>query len=204
MVVQIFEWLKTNYLELAGFASSLVCVWLNMKANIWGWFWAVISSIISAIFFYQLKLWGDMSLQYFFVVASLYGWYQWRYSHEAAATSTLTIGFLPASYFLPLGLSGGCIFGVIYGILSYFNSDFTFFDALTTTLSIIATWLMARKYTENWLLWIIADLIYLVMYFLKNAYWYTFLYAIFLLMAYRGWVLWRVKAPLSGNEKRLM
>ncbi|PKQ67052.1 nicotinamide riboside transporter PnuC [Raineya orbicola] len=190
----ILDWLKDNYLEILGFLTSLYCVWLNIKANLWAWFWAVVSSAISAVFFYQLRLYGDMNLQFFFIATSIYGFWQWKFGKRGLQRENLTIVFLPKHLYKWVLLAFLIIFALTYQALAWLKGDILLWDTLTTTLSILATWLLARKYVENWLVWIVADFIYVGMYWHKTAYLYALLYAIFLGMASKGFWEWRKDA----------
>jgi nicotinamide mononucleotide transporter len=197
--VHFIAWLRNNYIEVLGFITSLICVWLNIKANIWGWFWAIVSSAISAVFYYRLKLFGDMNLQFFFIVAAIYGWYQWKFGKkEQQNSSKLPITFLPKSVLPKVVLISLIGFVIVWYGLRQLKGDFVVLDAITTTLSILATWLMARKYVENWVIWIVADVIYVGMYVQKNAQLYAILYAIFLFLAYKGFLEWKNKASFKA------
>ena len=190
----MFHWLLNNYIEVLGFISSLICVWLSSRANIWAWFWAVVSSGVSAVFFFQLRLFGDMNLQFFFIATAIYGWYQWQFGSkvdERQREEKMPISYLPKSYYLPLSFVFIFLFGGVYAGLKALKGDVLFWDTLTTTMSIIATWLAARKYVENWLVWIAADVIYIVLYFYKDAQLYAILYALFLILAYIGFGHWK-------------
>lgn len=190
----MFLWLLNNYIEVLGFISSLICVWLNTKANIWFWFWAIVSSAISAVFFFQLRLFGDMNLQFFFIATSLYGWYEWKFGSKADANSKvekMPISYLPKRYYLPLSFAFVFLFGGVYAGLNALKGDVLFWDTLTTTMSIMATWLAARKYVESWLVWIAADVIYVALYFYKDARLYALLYALFMVLAYIGFERWK-------------
>lgn len=190
----MFHWIANNYIEVLGFVTSLICVWLNSRANIWGWFWAIVSSGVSAVFFYRLRLFGDMNLQFFFIATAIYGWYQWQFGKKTTNSGDkekLSISYLPKSYYIPLSIVFFCLFGGVYVALKTLKGDILFWDALTTTMSIVATWLAARKYIENWLVWITADIIYVAMYFYKNTQLYAILYVIFLVLAYVGFQNWK-------------
>jgi len=201
----MFDWIFNNYIEILGFISSLICVWLSSRANIWTWFWAIVSSGISAVFFYQIRLFGDMNLQFFFIITAIYGWYQWRFgskTHTNQKGEKMPISYLPKNYYLPLLLVFAFLFSAIYVCLKFLKGDFLFWDTLTTTMSIVATWLAARKYIENWLVWILADTIYVTIYLQKNAALYAILYALFLILAYLGFVNWQkiIQANLKTKE----
>jgi nicotinamide mononucleotide transporter len=197
-------WFLNNYVEFLGFVSSLICVWLSSRANIWSWFWAIVSSGISAVFFYQIRLFGDMNLQFFFIATAVYGWYQWRFGSKASEEQKgqkMPISYLPKNYYLPLLLAFAILFWIVYACLKFLKGDFLFWDTLTTTISIVATWLAARKYTENWLLWIVADVIYVIIYLHKNALLYALLYALFLFLAYIGFLNWKKLMQISPKAQ---
>ncbi|MCU0438465.1 MAG: nicotinamide riboside transporter PnuC [Raineya sp.] len=196
----ILLWLKNNYIEVLGFITSLICVWLNIKANIWGWFWAIISSGISAIVFYKLQLFGDMNLQFFFIMTAIYGWYQWRYGKKDQKAEKLTITFLPHKLIPAVTLTTLGCFLIVFLCLKQLRGDFVWLDAITTTLSISATWLAARKYIENWIIWIVTNILYVGMYFEKNAELYSFLYLIFLVMAVKGFIDWKKKSLIEDKK----
>lgn len=201
---RMLHWILNNYIEVLGFVTSLICVWLNSRANIWGWFWAIVSSGLSAVFFYQLRLFGDMNLQFFFIATAVYGWYQWRFGKKTTDMGEnlkLRITYLPKNYYLPLVIVFLILFGAVYVALKALKGDVLFWDTLTTTMSVIATWLAARKYIENWLLWLVADTIYVAMYLYKNAQLYALLYALFLVLAYIGFRHWQKLYNEAGVQK---
>ncbi|MDX1904176.1 MAG: nicotinamide riboside transporter PnuC [Thermonemataceae bacterium] len=185
------SWLSENYLEITGFLSSLIFVFYSIKLKTIAWFWAIVSSAISATFFLQLQLFGDAILQLFFIVSSFYGWYAWLQKPLKSHKKPIIITFLSKKQQFILLIWAISIWGLSLLLLSFLKGDFIYWDSLTTTLSIIATWLAARKYIENWLLWIVTDCIYTCMYFAKNAYWYALLYALFTFLAWKGYLAWK-------------
>jgi len=186
--MRISIWLSENYLEVLGFLSSLIFVYYSIKLKALAWFWAIISSAFSAVFFFQIQLFGDAALQIFFILSAFYGWYYWL---QKPTNPEKAIGFLSQKQLFALFSLALFTEITLFSLLSLLKGDFIFWDSLTTTLSIIATWLAARKYIENWLVWIAADLIYTAIYFTKNAYWYTLLYALFTLLAWKGYRNWK-------------
>lgn len=187
---EIINYLQTNYLENLGIISTLICIWLNIKQNIWGWFWAIISSSIYGLVYFQAKLYSDMELQIVFIIISIYGWWQWVYGGEQK--NNLPVTNTPKKYFLILIT----IVILISSISGYLHSKYTdaslpYFDSSLTAISLVAQWLMARKYIENWLLWIAANIGYIFMYFSKNLNGTSILYFILLAMAVKGFIDWQ-------------
>lgn len=184
------EYLHQNWLEVLGIITSLICVWLNTRQNVWGWFWAIVSSGIYAIIFWQSNLKSDAELQIVFILLSLYGVYEWKFS-------TGEKSMLPVTK-IPLLLAIIClIFLVVFAAISgyihsqYLGASLPYLDAGLTAISLIATWMTARKYLENWILWIGANIFYVGMYIYKELNGTSILYILLIVLAVKGFMDWR-------------
>ncbi len=187
---EILTYLHSTWLENLGIIATLICVWLNVKQNIWGWFWAIISSGIYGIVYFQSNLYSDMELQVVFIIISIYGWWQWfNGSNEKDNLPVIKtpIKYFPLLVLILLAFAG--FSGYFHG--KYTNASFPYFDSTLTATSLIAQWLLARKYIENWILWIVANVGYVAMYFSKSLYGTSFLYVLLLAMAIKGYLDWR-------------
>ena len=140
--------------------------------------------------FYESGLYSDMGLQVVYLAFSIYGWYEWLHGganrsrlHVSRATvRAWTIsGVLAIAFWLLWGRYMSTMKGVALPYL----------DAGLATLSLVAQWMMTRKILENWILWIIADIVYVPMYIYKSLYVTSALYAVFLVLAIVGLVQWR-------------
>lgn len=192
------EYLEQNWLEVLGIIASLICVWLNTRQNVWGWFWAIISSGIYAVIFWQSNLKSDAELQIVFILLSVYGVYEWKFSKGERT-------LLPVSK-IPLQLALICliffgIFTVISGYLhdKYLHASFSYLDAGLTAISLIATWMTTRKYLENWSLWIGANVCYVGMYVYKELIETSILYVLLIVLAVKGFVDWR-RSMKTGRQ----
>lgn len=186
----MLEYLKNNYLENIGIVSTFICVWLNTRQNIWGWPWAIFASIIYGIVYFKAKLYSDMELQVVFIIISVYGWWKWLYGGEDK--TVLPVTNTPQKYYLILA---GIL--VLFAFASgYLHGKFTdaslpYFDSSLTAISLVAQWLMARKYIENWIFWIVANVGYVFMYFSKDLFGTSVLYLILLALAVKGFLDWK-------------
>lgn len=187
---EIYQYLVSNWLENLGILSTLICVYLNTRQNIWGWPWAIVASIIYGIVYFQAKLYSDMELQIVFIIISGYGWWQWLYGGQQK--NDLPVTFTPQKYYLVL-LIIVMLFALLSGYLhgKYTDAALPYFDSTLTAISLVAQWQMARKYIENWVLWITANLGYIVMYFSKNLLGTSVLYVLLLCLAIYGYLGWR-------------
>ena len=195
MWLEIFDYLQKNWLENLGILTSLICIWLNTKQNVWGWFWAIISSAIYSIIFYQAHLFSDMGLQGVFILLSIYGWYAWLFGNEAKTVLSVSkiptnLSFLCIGFFLIFALISGYLFS------KYTKASLPYLDSSLTAVSLIATWMTARKYLENWLLWIFANVVYVGMYAYKGLNGTAVLYVLLIVLAMKGYITWKKSVEL--------
>lgn len=186
----MIDYLQQNWIEVAGIITSVLCVWLNTQQNIWGWFWAIVASGIYAVTFFQSKLYSDMELQLVFIVLSIYGWYEWKFGGKQQ--TTLTVSKIPTQ--IAIICSGFLVtFTLVSGYIHSKNTDASlpYLDSFLTAMSLVATWMAARKYLENWMVWIVANVFYVGMYFSKGLIGTSILYFILILLPIKGIIDWR-------------
>jgi nicotinamide mononucleotide transporter len=131
-----------------------------------------------------------MAINGFYFVMSVYGWYNW--SRRDAGMHHVPISGLSVSQWLLYILLTGIFFGIIYYVLTrYTNSTVPIFDSFTTSLFIIGMWLMALKKIENWIFWILGDLLVIPMFAIKGLAFTSIQYIVFLVLAVMGYIEWR-------------
>ncbi len=190
------EWLAGNWIEVAGAVISLACVWFNARQNVIGWPLAMLGALLYAIVFAHSRLYADTFLQGVFFVLGGYGWYQWLYGgrqQTALQATNMPMRFVPAL----LGLVALATVGAGYLLSTYTNADIAYIDAFTTVVSLVAQWMLARKYIENWLAWIGVNIVYVGVYAYKELFVTSGLYAIFIFLAVYGYLSWKktLQAP---------
>jgi len=187
----LLEFLEERPLEFAAVLTGILCVWFNVRQNIWTWPIAIISSLLFAIVFFEDRLYTTMLLQGLFVCISIYGWRSWLTGGPGGGTLLVTrlrpvVGII----LLALTLAGTTGFALL---LKYYVTDspYPLTEALTTTLSVIASWMAARKILESWLVWIVTDAIYVGLFFATGLYFTLLLYVLYLGLATTGYIAWR-------------
>lgn len=187
---------KLSYLELIGTISGLFSVYLATKANFYTWHTGILNEIAFFMLFFQVQLYADMLLQVFFLMVTIYGIYTWKNKQEAVIIYRLTpqeaVKYM-VSLFLGM-LITALIIGNIHHILPFFfekPSTYPLADAFIMVGSILATFLLAEKKLETWLLWIIVDLVSIVLYAAKGIYFVAGEYVVFLILAIMGFAEWR-------------
>ena len=170
--------------------AGAVSVFLSARQNIWSWPTAIVNVSLYTFIFYSSGLYSDMGLQVVYLALSVYGWYQWLRGGE---------GHTP----LRVSRASGRVWAVSAGVAVVFwlalwqltarlpGVSLPWLDSGLTTVSLVAQWMMTRKILENWVLWIIADIVYVPMYIYKELYVTAGLYTVFLVLAIMGFVQWR-------------
>ena len=182
----ILEW---SPLEGIAAAFGVVSVFLSTRQNIWSWPTAIVNVTLYTIVFYEGRLYGQMGLQTIYLALSVYGWYQWLHGGEQKTELHVS----RASRRLLVTLAGlnvvSCV--ALAAILRQTDAALPWLDALLTTTSLMAQWMMTRKILENWLLWIAVDIVYVPMFISQHLYATALLYAAFLVLAVMGFTEWR-------------
>lgn len=187
-----------SYIELVGTLFGLISVYYASQANILTWSTGIINEVALFLLFYQVQLYADMFLQVYFFIVTLYGWRQWQ-----ADTAQINISLLPARdrwITLLLMTTGTLLIGLfvsnVHSLLPVWfpkPAAYPFTDSLVMTGSILATVLLARKKIENWLLWIMVDIVCMVLYSIKGIMFMAVEYLVFLGLASYGFIQWRNK-----------
>lgn len=183
---------QLSWIDWAATVTALIYVVLATRENIWCWFWGIVScSLWAYASFTFYDLWLDAILQVFYVFMGFIGLYQWRYGRKSEAKD-LPVSQTPFKEHL-LVLAGGLLLALFFGAFfdEYTPAAATYLDALTTTFSILATFLLVRKRLENWLYWVVIDALYAYLYFSREAYLFALLMILYTGIALAAYFRWR-------------
>ncbi len=170
--------------------AGAISVYLSARENIWSWPTAIVNVGLYIFIFQASGLYSDMGLQVVYLVLSIYGWYEWL--HGGANKSKLEVSKASGRVWLISGVAGMLGWVVIWSITRRLHGvSIPSIDAGLTATSLVAQWMMTRKILENWILWIIADIVYVPMYIYKHLYVTSGLYLVFLVLAIMGLVEWK-------------
>ena len=183
-----------NYLELAGTIIGLIYLWLEYKASVYLWIASVIMPAVYIVIYYQAGLYADLGINVYYVFASVYGLICWMLGSKGndEKKEELKITHTPKKMYLPLTAVTAVLTYLIAQILINFtDSNVPWADSFTTALSVVAMWMLARKYAEQWLAWIVVDIVCTLLYVYKGLYFTSMLYAIYSVIAYFGYLKWK-------------
>ena len=178
----------TTPLELISFLLAVTTVALNIRQKHWAWLFSITSSATYAVVFFEAKLYGDMGLQFVFIAASVWGWYQWLHG---AGEQQLVVTRLRRAGWL-WGIAGWVLgFLLLSSFLDHLtDTDVPHADGFLTAGSLLGQLLLGRKKVENWLVWIVVDVLYVGLYVYKGLMLTAILYAVFVGLAWTGWRAW--------------
>ena len=184
--------INLTWLEIVAFSSGLIYVVLAAKESVWCWAAGLVNVVAFFVISFYAMLYSDMMLQVFYFGLTLYGIYQWLYAGKQQENETLKITLTYPKTWLWL-VFFVAVSTVLQGILldNYTPTDVPYLDAFTTSGSLAATWLVARKKLENWLVWLLINPIYVGLYFYKGWILSSFLFVIYIIVAVFGYFSWR-------------
>jgi len=189
-----------TWLEIVAVVVSIVMVWCNLRVNVTGWPLAIVASALYGVLFAANRLYGEATLQVFFIVVSCWGWWQWLRGrggdgqplrvHRMSAAQIGWVGGLTMAAWPLLAL-----------VLRHFtDSDVPTLDALPTAGSVAGQFLLGRKLIENWLVWLAVNVFSVGLFAFKGLWLTAALYAVFAALSVAGWRAWR--ARLSAGAAR--
>lgn len=189
-----------DYLEIAGTLAGLLYLWFEYKASIWLWPVSIIMPAIYIIVYYQARLYADSGISIYYLLAGIYGW--WAWAKHTVKGKEKSIAFTPRRLIVPLFFVLSIVFMLIGSVLSaYTNSTVPWWDSFTTALSIIAMWMLARKYVEQWLVWLVVDVASCGLYIYKELYFTSFLYGLYAVIAFFGYLKWKQLMDHTVDER---
>ncbi|MCU4176567.1 nicotinamide riboside transporter PnuC [Carboxylicivirga sp. N1Y90] len=194
----MIDFIIRNGMEIVGTIASLIYLFYSIREKVWLWPWGIVASAVSLIVFYQAALYADMGLQFYYVIISAYGWWYWLSARSSDQKKNVPIKDLSQRLFIKLILVGVAIYAALLSALLYIpamvdiaSSDMPYLDAFTTAASIVATWMLARKYIHHWIFWIVIDVISMAMYLYKGLYFYSGLFVVYTIGAFVGYFEWK-------------
>jgi len=217
----MMNWISNNYIEIFGAVTGIIYVLLEIRQTIWLWPVGILTSAVYIWIFFTSKIYADMSLQVYYLAISVLGWYWWakgtglrahgsglkeedvtgssKRSEDSATaemgnTKNKELQVSRLKFKTALILTG--VFGLLYTLMwlvltRLTDSPVPVRDSFITSLSIIATWMLARKIYEHWYLWIVVNFVSAVLFFTRELYPTVILYLVYGLMSFIGLIAWK-------------
>ena len=180
------------WLEIFGVITGILYVILEVRQNKLLWPLGIVTSAVYVYVFFTGKFYADMGLQVYYILISIYGWYYWSKGGKRTEAGELQVTRINRKQALLLGATFAAAWTGIYFLLDRLtDSTVPVGDSFTTALAIVATWMLTRKFIEQWFLWIMANLVSIGLYIYKGLYPTVILYAVYAVMAVYGYLEWK-------------
>lgn len=193
-----------QYIEILGTIVGIIYLWQEYHASINLWLTSIIMPTIYLYVYYSAGLYADFGINIYYLVIALYGWLAWRYNfsltEKTESEKELYISHIKRSYIPRLAVLFLALWLIIARLLMEFtDSTVPISDAFTTSLSIVGMYMLARKYVEQWFIWMIVDIASSALYLYKGLYFTAVLYFVYAIIAIFGYRKWKKMISYENN-----
>lgn len=187
-----------TFIEILGFVFGIAGVWLTLRENVWCFPVGLVNVTLSLVLFLDQKLYSDVIQQAVYIILLLYGWYNWLNIKDK---KTEIIGKTTSKMWLVLSISAILVAVTMGSFFHYFtDADVPYLDASATALSFVAQFLIARKKIENWLIWMVVNVVYVGIYINRELYLYAILFTVYFILAVWGYKEWKKEMNKSSTH----
>ena len=189
-----------TWLEIVAVLLSLAMVGCNLRINPLGWPLAIAASALYGLLFLHSKLYGEAALQLVFITLGAWGWWQWLRGTTASGDRLPVRALSARQRWLALALTaiGWPLLGALLDHAT--DSDLPYLDALPTVGSLLGQYLLARKWLDNWTVWLAVNVFSVVLFASKGLWLTVALYAVFAVLSVVGWRAWARRLPGTASE----
>jgi nicotinamide mononucleotide transporter len=185
-------------LQIVGTLLGLLYLWLEYKANIWVWIVGAIMPMVHGMLYLQSGIYADAAMQLYYVAAGIYGLFVWLRG-EKRSEKRIDIQHTPKKWIFSLVAVYVVLHISLYFLLTEFtDSRVPLFDSMSTALSIVAMWMLSRKLVEQWLIWLVVDMISVGLYLYKGIPITAMLYMLYCALAVAGYMRWRKQVLIKS------
>ena len=181
-----------DWLDIITTILGLIYIWLEYRAHIALWVIGIIMPALDVILYWQHGLYGDAGMACYYTLAAFYGLFIWKFKKTRKKKEPLPIVYMPHSKYLPSLVFFFVAWGATYYVLiTWTNSTVPVLDSFTNALSFVGLWALARKYVEQWLFWMVVDMVCTVLYVYKGIPFKAGLYGLYVVIAIAGYRKWK-------------
>ena len=182
-----------HWLDITTTILGLAYILLECKASIWLWIVGFAMQALDVALYYEKGLYADCAMEFYYIAMTIYGFWTWKFGKKKQHRQgeQLPVTHFKRSLILPWTLGTLAIWLILWYWLTQIGSTVPVADAFTTALSFVGIWALARKYLEQWLIWIVVDVVTCALYFYKDIPFKASLYGLYVAIAIFGYLKWR-------------
>ena len=194
--------ISEHWLDILTTVLGLIYIWLEYRVSIALWVVGIIMPALDTWLYWSHGLYGDAGMAVYYTLAAVYGFYMWKFKKTRKLKQSLPIIHLPRRQYLPALLFFLIAWGAIYYVLvNWTNSTVPLLDSFTNALSFVGLWALARKYLEQWLFWVVVDVVCCYLYIQKDIPFKALLYGLYVVIAIAGYYKWRQMVKITKYDK---
>lgn len=189
----MLNYISLHWFEIIAATLGIIAIYFQIKVKPFYWIISLVVSSMYIVVYFSAKLYADMSMQFYYVGMSIYGLYVWLSGNNNSDKKTIPISKIKnlKSWIIIVLISALSFIIIGYILKNFTDSNVPWWDSFTTSLSFVATWMLARKKIENWLVWIVVDATSVALYIYKQLYPTTILFIVLTLLAIVGYLQWK-------------
>ena len=184
----------SEFVEILGIIIGFIYLWLEYKARNYLWLTSIIMPAIYLFVYFDAGLYADVAINIYYLIIGVYGWMSWRYGisrKNGTEKYDLKISHTSRRQWLRLLIAYIVIhFAISFALINFTDTDVPWFNGLTSALSIIGMWMLAKKLIEQWFVWFVVDILSAVLYFYKGLEPTALLYSVYAIVAILGYKKW--------------
>lgn len=191
------EFLSVHWLDIVTTVLGLAYILLEYKASLWLWAVGFVMQVLDIALYYQHGLYADCGMEFYYIAMTVYGFANWKFVSRRKGgpekkSEERPITHFERKYILPWTIFTLAAWGILwYWLANFTDSRVPVADSFTTALSFLGIWALARKYLEQWLVWIVVDVVTCALYFYKGIPFKASLYGLYVVIALAGYLRWR-------------
>lgn len=190
-MTDLFSFLANHGLEILGFGVGVLYLWWEYHADNRVWLASVVMPAISMWIYFSKGIYADFAINIYYLLMAAYGYWRWTSGRSGDKKKSLPVTHIPGWGIAAAVGASLLLWGVLAWLLMEFtDSTVPYADAFTTALSIVGTWMLARKWAEQWLVWFVVDIVCVGLYIYKGLVFYPILYSIYTVIALFGYRKW--------------
>ena len=192
-----------DWLDILTTILGLIYIGLEYRAHIALWVVGIIMPALDVILYWNHGLYGDAGMACYYTLAAVYGLFVWKFVKTRQKQEPLPIIHMPRWQYVPTAVFFFVAWGLIYYVLiTWTDSTVPVLDSFTNALSFVGMWALARKYVEQWLFWIVVDMVCTFLYIQKGIPFKAALYGLYVVIAIAGYMKWKGMAKRVNSEQR--
>lgn len=196
------DYFVAHWLDITTTVLGLAYILLEYKASLWLWLVGFVMQVMDIVLYYQKGLYADCGMEFYYIAMTVYGVWVWKFGKKRnqAPKEVLPVTHFKKSLVLPWAVATLAIWAILWYWLTLVGSMVPVADAFTTALSFVGVWALARKYLEQWLIWIVVDVVTCVLYFYKDIPFKASLYGLYVIIAVFGYLKWKRSMKAVADE----